>query len=77
MERTLSTAVRNDGGEMTETSETKVARIEERQDALAERVEKLEETVESIRKTFGKMSTTLELDTWTVGGIIGALPINV
>lgn len=58
---------------MTEAAETKLARLEERQDAMSERVDKLEAAVQTITTGMNKVSLQVALVSWKIGVIIGVL----
>lgn len=58
---------------MTEAAETKLARLEERQDAMSERVDKLEAAVQTITTGMNRVSLQVALVSWKIGAIIGVL----
>lgn len=58
---------------VTETVETKLARVQERYSAMAERVDKLEDAVSEIEKGVSQLVTSVSLMSWKVGAVIGAL----
>jgi wobble nucleotide-excising tRNase len=58
---------------VTDSAETKLARLEERHEAMVERVDKLESAVGDIEKCVARLATSVSLITWKVGVVIGAL----